>query len=255
MAKLSVLVPVYNRELYISQAIDSILNQNFADFELIVLNDGSTDGTEKIIKSYNDPRIRYYYQNNSGEYPTTNRLFGLVGCEYVTWVHSDDTLPQGSLKARVEALDGNPAVDLVHGDIIKVDSAGEQTAFLPATDDDAAAVLRHYCLPERERTRQQYFVHHLTFMFRWQLIDQAGPFDETLPFGGDLDWTMRMLNVAKIKRVPTVLYNYRRHGGTVSNEALGKGIPIADVTRSIQMRYCGLAVDTNTNEKAETDYV
>ena len=62
----SIIIPLYNKENFIENTLKSVLAQTFNDFEIIVINDGSTDNTEKIIKSFNDPRIKYHYQKNSG---------------------------------------------------------------------------------------------------------------------------------------------------------------------------------------------
>lgn len=238
MHRLSILMPVYNREKYVSEAINSILSQSFTDFELIILDDGSTDKTRQEIEKISDDRIVYKYQKNAGEYATTNELFKMVNGEYVTWVHSDDTLEKDSLKYRVLALDNNPEIDVVHGDIIKTDQSGQNKELLEATNDSAKEILHHYCTEEKERTKKGYFIHHLTFMFRKAVIKRVGEFDKTLPFGGDLDWMMRALTCCEFKRVPKVLYFYRRHGETVSVIAQDRGVKIHEVTRQIQKRYC-----------------
>lgn len=93
----SVIMPVFNAELYLREAIDSVLNQSFKDFELIIINDGSTDNSENIIKSYSDERIRYYKQRNSG--PSVARNFGIkkVNAEFILFLDSDDTISKNLL--------------------------------------------------------------------------------------------------------------------------------------------------------------
>ena len=71
--KISVIVPLFNHADYIREAVDSVLNQSFDNFELIIINDGSTDSSEEVIKSINDDRIKYYYQENRGTHSALNR--------------------------------------------------------------------------------------------------------------------------------------------------------------------------------------
>ena len=96
MPKISVILPAYNAENYISQAIDSILAQTYGDFEFIILNDCSTDGTERIILSFDDPRIRYVRnEQNLGVAATLNRGLELAAGEYIARMDADDiSLPE-----------------------------------------------------------------------------------------------------------------------------------------------------------------
>ena len=87
---ISVVIPAYNHEKYIGAAIDSVLNQTVSDLELIVVDDGSTDSTGEIVKSYSDPRLSYYHQENQDAYNTINRGMSLAGGKYIAILNSDD---------------------------------------------------------------------------------------------------------------------------------------------------------------------
>ena len=89
-SKVSVIIPAYNHERFIGAAIESVLNQTCQDFELIVINDGSTDRTGEIVQSYRDERIIYRAQENQDAYNTINRGLGMVSGEYVAILNSDD---------------------------------------------------------------------------------------------------------------------------------------------------------------------
>lgn len=114
MVKVSVLVPVYNSQDFLRETICSILNQTFGDFELILLNDASTDDSEKIIKSFDDSRIKYYKnEQNLGISGTRNRLMELATGEYWAVMDNDDiSLPQ-RFEKQVAFLDENPDVAIV----------------------------------------------------------------------------------------------------------------------------------------------
>ena len=88
--KVSVIIPAYNHERFVGPAIESVLNQTFDDFELIVINDGSTDRTGDVVQSYTDSRIIYRYQENQDAFNTINRGLGMVRGEYVAILNSDD---------------------------------------------------------------------------------------------------------------------------------------------------------------------
>ncbi len=92
MAKVSLIVPIYNSSKYLNKCIDSLLNQTLKDIEIILINDGSTDTSEKIIKSYNDKRIKYISKKNEGIGKTRNRGIKEATGEFIAFVDSDDYL-------------------------------------------------------------------------------------------------------------------------------------------------------------------
>lgn len=90
--KISVIIPVFNCEKFLGRCLSSIVNQTFKDLEIIVINDGSTDNSKNIIESFDDNRIKYYYQNNSGISATRNKGMKLANGEYISFIDSDDWL-------------------------------------------------------------------------------------------------------------------------------------------------------------------
>jgi len=109
----SVLMPAYNAEEYIGIAINGILNQTFTDFELVIINDGSTDNTEKIIKSFTDKRIVYQKQENQGVARTLNNGLKICKGKYIRRHDADDLSTPNSLKEQVEFIEKNKNVGLV----------------------------------------------------------------------------------------------------------------------------------------------
>jgi glycosyltransferase involved in cell wall biosynthesis len=108
MPKISVVMPAYNAEKYIGEAIESILNQTFSDFEFIIIDDGSSDGTVEVVKSYTDPRIRFYQnEHNMGVAATLNRGLDLATGEYIARMDSDDISLPGRFEKQVAYLDGH----------------------------------------------------------------------------------------------------------------------------------------------------
>lgn len=240
MPKLTVILPVYNREKYVADAIESVLQQDFEDFEFIIINDGSTDKTDEIINKFTDKRIQYIKQENAGEYATTNRGIKMSKTPFVSWVHSDDILAPGSLRARIECLEQHPDIEIVHGDLEVRDMDGDKLDYLPAGGDDGPQSFKRYCQDEHERTNERYFVNYQTFMFHREIMERTGYLDEKLIYGGDLDWMLRVLKTCHIMRVSQLVYIYRRHNETITKVVKREGMDTDKMTKTIQERYCNL---------------
>lgn len=105
----SVLMPAYNHERYLAAAIDSVLRQSFQDFEFIIINDGSTDGSERVILGYDDPRISYIAQENRDAYNALNRGLSLAVGKYVSILNSDDVYHPERLATLVAAAEQRQA--------------------------------------------------------------------------------------------------------------------------------------------------
>jgi len=120
----SIIVPCYNASAFIQKTLQSILNQTDVDFELIVINDGSTDDSEQMIKSLNDTRINYYYQGNKGVSAARNYGLTFSNGEYIVFFDSDDLMTDDFLNSRIESLNKKPERDYVCGLVNKFNSEG-----------------------------------------------------------------------------------------------------------------------------------
>ena len=101
---ISVVIPAYNHERFVGEAIESVLDQTCADLELIVVDDGSTDRTAEVIKGYTDRRLRYYYQENQDAFNTINRGMGLARGTYICILNSDDVYETSRLEKLAAVL-------------------------------------------------------------------------------------------------------------------------------------------------------
>jgi len=109
----SIIIPTYNRALYIGKAIDSVLAQTYQDWELIIWNDGSTDETEQIVKSYKDPRIRYYYEVNHGKCYALNNSISLSKGKWIAILDDDDQWRHDKLEMQVRVVNKYPQIDVL----------------------------------------------------------------------------------------------------------------------------------------------
>src|SRR5688572_25455679 len=127
MAEISVILPVYNAEKYLRDAIQSILNQTFTDFELIIINDGSTDESERIINSFSDKRIRYIRNDkNLGLIETLNKAVHLAAGPYIARMDSDDISEMNRLEIQLAELKKNKGFQMICSPILGITAGGKQ---------------------------------------------------------------------------------------------------------------------------------
>ena len=123
--KVSVVIPAYNHEKFIGPAIDSVLNQTLQDFELIIVDDGSTDNTARVIKGYDDSRIRYFFQENQDAFNTINRGMDLSRGEFIAILNSDDIYSPTRLQRLIDYQSQSEAMCLF-SDVIPISDCGDE---------------------------------------------------------------------------------------------------------------------------------
>ncbi len=121
--KVSVVIPAYNHEQFIGPAIDSVLVQSYQDFELVIVDDGSTDNTAGVIKGYDDSRIRYFYQENQDAFNTINRGVGLAEGDYIAILNSDDIYSRNRLQRLLDVQEATGA-QCLFTDVIPISDSG-----------------------------------------------------------------------------------------------------------------------------------
>ena len=202
--KVSVIMPAYNSEKYVGEAIESILNQTFIDFEFIILNDGSTDNTPKIVKEYakRDKRIKFIdNKKNQGFIASLNQCLDVARGEYLAKMDSDDiSLPQ-RLQKQVDYLEKNPNVGLV--------GTGYR-AFGTQTFD----VIHKQFVSILDMFTGCYTT---IFMLKKEIIDRYNlRFRKEYLHAEDYDFYSRFCKYSEIHNIQEILYLYRIHGNNVS---------------------------------------
>jgi len=124
-SKISVVIPAYNHEQFIGPAVESVLGQSHENFELIIVDDGSTDNTASVLKSYTDSRISYYYQENQDAFNTINRGMGLATGDYIAILNSDDIYSLNRLE-RLLCLQRERGAQCLFTDVIPIADNGEE---------------------------------------------------------------------------------------------------------------------------------
>jgi glycosyltransferase involved in cell wall biosynthesis len=204
--KVTVAMPAFNAERYIDDAIESVLAQNCRSFELVVIDDASTDGTWRRLRRYtHDSRVRVYrHRRNLGAGATRNALTALARGRYVTPCDADDLLLPGALHRLSRYLDRHPRVGVVYADILEV-----------LLDDRGRVVRAPSLIGQDPRTAWDLVdnvVNHAGSMIRRSLMVQVGGYDETV-YSVD-DWSL-WLKLSEVSRVAylrgEIYYLWRRH--------------------------------------------
>ena len=203
MVKVSVIIPVYNGEKYISEAIDSVLNQTYKDFEIIVIDDGSRDNTPKILKEYGD-KIRWKSQEHKGQASALNEGINMAKGKYIAYLDADDVFLPERLEIEVKYLDAHPDVGLVYSDFYKIDKNGKIRRIIKSRPQDNFVLL------------QINYITRIAVMHRRECLNEVGLFDESIT--GDDDWDMwiRISEKFKMGYIDKPLAKYRIHGGNIS---------------------------------------
>ncbi|MCZ8133153.1 MAG: glycosyltransferase [Steroidobacteraceae bacterium] len=213
-ARVSVIVPAYNRERFVGAAIESVRAQTFADWELIVVDDGSRDRTAAVVESFlSDPRIRLHRQPNSGQATARNVGLRCSSAEFVCFLDSDNKWTPGKLAMQVELLERHPDVDVVYGDTQLID---ENDAALPGgrMNRHSGAITRPLLLHN--------FVTFNTAITRRPLLDRIGGLDESIRRADDYDLWLRASAHGRFLYVPETWALYRVMEDQISSDKEGR---------------------------------
>ena len=223
-AKVSVIIPAYNQADYVGKAIQSVLDQTYPDWELIVVDDGSTDATASVVRQFHDPRIRYIYQANKGASGARNTGIAKSSGKYVTFLDADDMYHPDKLEAQVTHLDQNPAIGLSYLSRIVIDQQGNELML------DRA--------PVKTSLKTLVLGWPITmndFMVRRSWIEEVGGFDESFVVNEDRDFFLR-LNLAgcQFAKVDRFLTYRRLYAGRVLRNPAAK---LADSFRVLDRAF------------------
>ena len=215
-------MPVYNGGLYLREAIQSILDQSYKNFELLILNDGSTDNSEKIIGEYKDARIIAKSQENQGLIRTLNSLIHLAKGTYIARMDPDDVMLPERIRLQVEYLNSHPNVGLVGSWIQVIDSNSDTlgTIKYPVTNTGIRITLAF-------RTA---FTHGAVMLRR----SLQPVYSLAYPHAEDFELWCRLLQQTYGANIPQVLYQWRFHASSTSNTLR---TPQGQMAKKIKKQY------------------
>lgn len=202
--RVSVVLPTYNQAEYLPQALDSVLNQTWRDYELVVVNDGSTDDTPRILDEYQQRHsFTVIHQENQKLPRALNTGFRLARGQYLTWTSSDNVMLPHMLEALVDALDCHPQVGLVYADWEVIDEHGVVTGSVQTLDFDRYLLMRTNYI-------------NACFLYRRACQDAVGLYDPEYVHAEDWEYWWRISHSFKMMRVSQVLYQYRMHSKSLT---------------------------------------
>jgi glycosyltransferase involved in cell wall biosynthesis len=255
--RISVIVPAYNAFRFVGRALESILTQTMTDFELVVIDDGSTDGTGAIIDAYaaRDPRMRVEHQANAGRPKALNRAIALARGNYIARMDADDIALPDRLQRQAAFLDLHPEVGIVGGSIKAIDETERKlnTFKYPVAPSAIRA---------QAATGSPMLIAGPTPMARREFLISLGGFRTTFEFAQDYDLALRALEKSDLANLDAVVVYYRFSSGQVSQKHSRRQSALAEVARiSARLRkegkpdpvVDGLHIDATSVERLGLD--
>lgn len=208
--RVSVITPTYNRADYLPVAIESVLSQTIADFELIVIDDGSTDETPKVMELYlSDPRIRYLRQDNQGQSAARNRGIEEATGEFICFLDSDNAWVDTKLEQTLKAFSDHPEADIVYGDFVVIDADGKEQGINR---------MKRYSGRITPQLIHDNCVSMNTTMTRARCFAEMGAFDPKDRLAEDYGLWLRFSTRYQFQYLPAVLGFYRVMENQISSD-------------------------------------
>jgi len=202
----SIIMPVYNAEKYIAEAIQSVIDQSHNNLELVVINDGSTDNSEEIILKFSDKRIRYFKQKNKGVGAARNLGLANIKGQFICFLDADDLLPDHSLTNRLQVFNKGEDVEFVDGEVKAFDSSSANTIrlFKPSFKGNP--------FEELLSLSGKCF-----FGLSWMIKKKKNKkylFDESLTHGEDLFFYLNISKSGIYDHSENIIYQYRQNNAS-----------------------------------------
>jgi glycosyltransferase involved in cell wall biosynthesis len=213
MPLISVIIPVYNGEKMIRETIDSVLNQTFPDFELLVINDGSTDSTLEVLQTIQDRRLKVFSYPNAGQPVSRNRGIGKAVGEYISFIDADDLWTPDKLEAQLRVLQENPEAAVAYSWSDCIDESSQffrQGGHLSINGDVYQNLLVVNFLENGSNP-----------LIRRQALMEVGGFDESLSNAHDWDMWLRLAAHYHFIAVPSTQILYRVSPNSMSSNVWG----------------------------------
>jgi len=221
MPRVSVLLPSYNHEPFVADAVASVLGQTLSDLELVIVDDGSRDGSRRILEGLDDPRIVLHLQQNQGAHAALNKALELsaASSEFVAVLNSDDLHEPRWLEAAVAALESRPEAGFCAGRV-RIFGAGDDLKldWRRGWYEDALAHFRGSGDLEASLLRANFIMTTSNVVFRRGLIERVGRF-RALRYVHDLDFFLRLAAVSELALVEEELVGYRIHAANTIAES------------------------------------
>jgi glycosyltransferase involved in cell wall biosynthesis len=206
MPTVSICIPTYNRKDYLKETLDSIFAQTYKDYEVVIVDDGSADGTAEMIKNAGYA-VRYYWQKNAGEAAARNRLVELAEGKFITFIDSDDLLMPDAVERMMNAVETEDEEVIVYGSYLRIDENGKIYG----------RSKQNLCSGQiTKQLFQDILVHSCGSMFPKRAIEEAGGFDESLRVCSPYVLFLRLSLKYRFIALVEPMFKRRRHRDNLS---------------------------------------
>jgi len=202
----SVCIPTYNRKDYLKETLESVFAQTYKNYKLVIVDDGSTDGTEETIQQIDFP-IRYYWQENAGDAAARNKLIELAQTQYITFIDSDDLLMPDALERMMEVMTREKDDVVVYGSYLRIDQNGN--VYGKCKRKLHSGYVTKYLF-------QDIFIHSCGAMFPKRILQGRPAFDTSLKVCSDYDLWLRLSMKYRFVALPEPIFKRRRHSANLS---------------------------------------
>ena len=224
--KVSIILPVYNGARYLAQAIDSCLNQTYRNIELIIVDDCSTDETPAIVRSFNDPRIRYVRNKTNQRLPRSLNIgFAAATGDYLTWTSDDNEFLPEAIEVMLDFLTKNKEIDFVYADNL--------SKFL----DTGETKKRNISGPENIKERNCIGA---CYLYTRKVYDTIGGFNPDYELVEDYEYWVRVWQKFRMHYLPQLLYIYGEHSKSLTGTRM-MGVILFDKIMKYQYRFITFA--------------
>ncbi|MBI3951596.1 MAG: glycosyltransferase [Acidobacteria bacterium] len=249
LPKVGVVLLTYNQAPYLRASMDSLLNQTFRDFELIVINDCSPDETREILQGHEGkPGVQIiHHEVNRGLQWSTHEAIQMARGQYILWTSGDDVHHPELLQRTVAVLDRNPQVGFVYTRVFLIGSEGqiEGIKTSPGKPELERDYVRDGLKEFQALLRGNHIVTTGAVLFRRECYEQVGGLDSTLPEASDWDLWLRMAIVSDVAHLAEPLFYWRRHEGTLSQQFQRSGQYYVDMVRVLEKTFSHLPLSAS----------
>lgn len=240
MPKVSVCIPVYNAGKYLQTAISSVLNQCFKDFELIIVDDCSTDSSETTVTEFDDVRLSFHRNShNLGLVGNWNHCLELARGEYIAIFHQDDVMFPDNLMRQVEMLDENPTIGFVYSNIKRIDASGQVIGghWLPGLiQPDVDTILPGEAIFDAV-AKYGNIIPCPAVIVRRECYERLGMFDARLPFTTDMEMWMRIAADYDVGYIADPVVAMRVHSNQETASFADTGRDYLDVLHALNIMF------------------
>ncbi len=218
---ISILTPTYNHEKYIGECIQSVLNQTYQDWEMIIVDDGSTDNTGEIINKFDDPRIKYFRQEHIGPWglaKTYNFALSRASGKYIAILEGDDYWPEYKLQIQIKEMENNPDFILSYGESKMVSETKKEIGYFYIPEDKYIIFNQPIGSSLNAFLELNLFIPAQTVLIKRSILEKIGGFQysQWVPAADYPTWLRLCLEGLFLPIKGRCLGNWRRHKGSIS---------------------------------------